>query len=129
MGTSVGALLMIVGATEPAHAVSYPFYTDCETPGVLGNGWFSDWTPKHVDMILKVNDDAADGHHVAIRFVSQDNAYNLKYWKWHHLYDGKGTTKSWTLSADDSTGHMNGVGIQVAVMEGDEQIANCTNMV
>ncbi|MDQ0961375.1 hypothetical protein QFZ66_005253 [Streptomyces sp. B4I13] len=77
-----------------------------------------------------MTDRVADGHHVAIRSVS----YNVttgkdKYWSWHHLYDGKGSQKIWETYADDSTGGLNSVGIQVAVMEGSEVISNGTNWV
>lgn len=131
LGTSVGALLLVAGAgAAPAQADGYPYYTDCELVDVFGNGWFKNWSATHVDMALKVTDEAADGHHVAIRFVSYNSTTgDYKYWSWHHLYDGNGSQQIWETYANDSTGHLNKIGIQAAVMEGSEVISNCRNMV
>lgn len=129
-GTAVAAFALVLAVESPAHAVVWDDYIDCSTPGVSGHAYFRNESAYHVDMRLTVKDEVADGHHVAIRFVSQNSTtLKYRYWTWHNVYSGKGSTKTWTTYANDSSGHINIDGIWVAVMEGSEQIGNCWNMV
>jgi hypothetical protein len=130
VGAGAGALILTVGTGSPAQAVTYPFHVNCDVFGAHGDAWFNWPSSSHVDMKLKVADTVADGHHVAVRFISHNRSTNTdKAWAWHHLYTGKDTQQTWTTYANDSGGHLNAIGFQIAVMEGSEQIGNCQQMV
>ncbi|MFD4179088.1 hypothetical protein [Streptomyces anulatus] len=128
MGTAAGAFLLVMGTASTAAAADY--WEECALVDVRGQGWFDNWTASRVDISLQVQDTKADGHHVAIRFISMDKRTNkYKSWPWRHNYDGAGTSKYWDTYASDSNGRLNSIGIQAAVMEGSEVISNCLKMV
>jgi len=100
----------------------------CRTTGANGSLTFTNPTALYTPINGWVNDNAADGHHVAIRFIS-NNTSTTKYWPWHHEYGGHGTSLVITTSATDSSGGLNYLGLQVATMEGSRVVDICTDWV
>ncbi|MFI8350919.1 hypothetical protein [Streptomyces sp. NPDC085596] len=75
-----------------------------------------------------VKDTAADGHHVAIRFVSIDEGTGwVTEWPWHSEYDGNGSTTSFTTYASPSGDDLDHIGAQVAVIEGSKIVRVCSD--
>lgn len=100
----------------------------CSVSGASGSLKFTNWTSTHVDISGWVKDNAADGHHVAIRLVSIDDSTGyVTSWPWHSNYDGNGTTTSFTTFANPSGDHLDYVGAQVAVIEGSTIVRACSD--
>ncbi|MFV5992285.1 hypothetical protein ACNPQM_07480 [Streptomyces sp. NPDC056231] len=121
----IAAAVAIPVAASPAAAA--PVGASCSITGAKGSG---SWEFVNANSIKNVNltvtDTAADGHHVAIRLLTVDRNLVSHNWTLHHLYDGKGTSHTWTTTATDTRG-LKYVYIEVSVMEGSDELAMCND--
>lgn len=125
--TVVAAVTLVGQASSPASAAVA--VASCTATGVGGSVNVDGYTAgshNYPHVYLSLTDNAADGHHVRIRFVSLSMAGPHHYYKWHALYDGKGSSKGWETSAY-SAATTAGFAVQAAVYEGDTQIRYCTD--
>ncbi|MFD7993162.1 hypothetical protein [Streptomyces mexicanus] len=101
----------------------------CSVTGASGSLSFTNWTARHVDISGWVKDTAADGRHVAIRFVSIDSGTGwVTEWSWHANHNGNGSTVSFTTYASPSGDSLDSIGAQVAVMDdGGTIVRSCTD--
>ncbi|MBY8344310.1 hypothetical protein LXH13_17025 [Streptomyces spinosirectus] len=100
----------------------------CSVTGASGSLTFTNWSSHHVDISGWVKDNAADGHHVAIRLVSIDDTTGwVTEWPWHSEYDGLGATNSFSTYASPSGDRLDYIGAQVAVIEGSKIVRDCTD--
>lgn len=115
------AALVVPAIATPAAAVS----DSCSTSGASGSFAFQ-WSGKYRLQPLQfvVSDTKADGHHVAIRLVTHKADGSVHVWGWRHNYGGSGNTQTWETYAYDSAG-IKRAGIDVAVMEGNDQLNMC----
>ncbi|WP_129307340.1 hypothetical protein [Streptomyces sp. L2] len=122
------AAVAIFATTTVTNASAAGGGAACSVTGASGSLTFSNWTAHHVNISGWVKDTAADGHHVAIRFVSiDDSAGWVTEWAWHSEYSGKGSTASFTTYASPSGDALDYIGAQVAVMEGSKIVRACTD--
>jgi len=125
----LGAALVVAITASPSQA-AVQHYASCYTTGSSGSaattGW--DYTDAGIPkVVLKVYDEAADGHHVRVRLVAS-YADSKQYFQWRANYDGYGTYKSWETYVSGS-GNIFDVAVQVATYEGNEQLSSCTKWV
>jgi len=125
-GIAATAIFTAVTVTNADAAASSTYSAACSTTGVKGALTFTNPTAVYSDISGWVTDNAADGHHVAIRLISNDTR-NTKYWPWRHEYGGSGTTLIFETYVSDSGGDLNYLGAQVAVMEGSSVVRSCTD--
>jgi hypothetical protein len=127
MGSAASFLLALV-AVPPAHAdTSNTLW--CSVSGASGTVeyWGRDSYPdKRIDLVLRVSDTAADGHHPQVRLVTEEYNGTIKRWPWHSNTDGYGTTQSWNTYAYDGYGIAK-VGVQVANFEHSTLLGSCTS--
>ncbi|MER5891997.1 hypothetical protein [Streptomyces sp. NPDC001876] len=121
---AVAVALAAVGvplAASPAAAAVTG--TSCSAKGAFGQGTWT-WNGKNSirGLNLTVTDTAADGHRVAIRLVTAGSDLDAHHWSWHHLYAGKGSSDTWSTTAEDSRG-LKRVSIEAAVFEGNDHKA------
>jgi hypothetical protein len=128
IGIAATAIFAAATVTNANAAASATYTAACSTTGANGSLTFTNPTALYTPINGWVNDNAADGHHVAIRFISNDTN-TTKYWPWHHEYNGKGSSLVVTTSATDSSGGLNYLGVQVATMEGSSVLHICTDWV
>ncbi|WP_369248539.1 hypothetical protein [Streptomyces sp. R41] len=119
----------VIAAFSIGNAYAATAVSACSTTGSSGGATFASWTSSHVDINgMNVYDTKADGHHVAIRLISS-NGSTSHYWPWHHNYGGNGTSIIFDTSASDAYGSLKKLTVEVATMEGDEELWGCTNWV
>lgn len=121
-----GAMLFLSVATSSAQAASYS--GSCSTTGAWGSYAVSGYEYGKAgipDITLKAKDTLADGHHVAVRFVTA-YADTETTWPWHHNYSGEGWTAVWDTSISGG-GQIYGVRVQVGRFEGDSLLNYCSS--
>ncbi|WP_329340319.1 hypothetical protein OG866_32705 [Streptomyces sp. NBC_00663] len=122
-----GAALAVGMAAAPASAeVSATLI--CDTTGARGVVVVNDWQNGGTSfpVSIAVGDNLADGHHVRVRVVGRAEDGDWIYWPWHANYDGNGTAKSWSSTANFSGGIYD-MGVQAARFEGDTLLNYCTD--
>ncbi|MET7985517.1 MULTISPECIES: hypothetical protein [unclassified Streptomyces] len=120
------AAVAIFATTTVTNASAASGVAACSVTGASGSFTFTNWTAHHVDISGWVKDNAADGHHVAIRLVSIDSGTGwVTEWQWHSEYDGNGSTSSFTTFASPPGDALDSVGVQVAVIEGSTIVRSC----
>ncbi|MFJ5271438.1 hypothetical protein [Streptomyces sp. NPDC088358] len=125
--TGVAAVAIFATATV-TNASAASGAAACSVTGASGSLTFTNWTAHHVDISGWVKDNAADGHHVAIRLVSIDESTGwVTDWPWHSEYDGSGATTSFTTYASPSGDALDHIGAQVAVIEGSTIVRACSD--
>ncbi|MER5612696.1 hypothetical protein [Streptomyces sp. NPDC002215] len=121
----ITSAVVIPVAASPAAAEAVG--ASCSITGAKGNG---SWEFVNANTIKNVNltvtDTAADGHHVAIQLTTVDRNLKSHSWTRHHLYDGKGSSHTWTTSATDTRG-LKYVYIEVNLMEGSDSLGMCND--
>ncbi|MGW1408118.1 hypothetical protein [Streptomyces sp. NPDC002403] len=119
----IAATVAIPATASPAAAESVG--AACSVTGASGSG---SWEFVNANSLKNVNltikDTAADGHHVAIQLHTVNRSGGSRYWTMHHLYDGKGSSHTWTTTATDNNG-IKYAYIEVWVMEGSTWLQNC----
>ncbi|GEJ98319.1 hypothetical protein ACWDU8_14300 [Streptomyces sp. NPDC003388] len=124
--TSVATVAIFAAATV-TNASAASGGASCSTNGATGSMTFTNWSDNYVDISGWVKDTAADGHHVAIQFISSSGGggiENLVHWPWRHEYGGNGSTLSFTTHASTSDNSLRYAGVHVAVWEGDKIVGN-----
>ncbi|MGC4995727.1 MULTISPECIES: hypothetical protein [unclassified Streptomyces] len=122
------AAVAIFATTTVTNASAAGGGAACSVTGASGSLTFTNWTSHHVNISGWVKDTAADGHHVAIRFVSIDDSTGwVTEWPWHSEYDGNGSTTSFTTYASPTGDDLDYIGAQVAVMEGSKIVRVCSD--
>jgi len=104
------------------------FWTEvCRTTGADGGVFASSFTPgtTKVDISLNVEDTLADGHHVAVRFVSETNSGAIRNWAWHHNFGGLNHSIEIDTTAADGEG-IRALGFEVGRFEGSRLINHCS---
>lgn len=125
--TSVAAVA-IFATTTVTDASAASGGAACSVSGASGSMTFTNWSSGYVDIQGWVKDTAADGHHVAIRFISIDQGTGwLTEWPWRTEYDGNGSTTSFTTYANPSVDDLDDIGVRVAVREGTKIVRSCTD--
>jgi hypothetical protein len=125
--TSVAAVA-IFAMTTVTNASAASGGAACSVTGASGALTFTNWSAHYVDISGWVKDNAADGHHVAIRLVSIDDSTGwVTEWPWHSEYDGNGASTSFSTYAAPSGDALDYVGAQVAVIEGNTIVRSCTD--
>ncbi|MEU1270614.1 hypothetical protein [Streptomyces sp. NPDC005799] len=122
------AAVAIFAMTTVTNASAASGGAACSVTGATGSLSFTNWSAHHVDISGWVKDTAADGHHVAIRFVSIDDSTGwVTEWPWHSEYDGNGATATVNTYASPSGDALDYIGAQVAVIEGSTIVRSCTD--
>jgi hypothetical protein len=118
----------VIAAFSISTAYAATAYSACSTTGASGGATFTNWTLSHVDIDdMNVYDTKADGHHVAIRLISGNGIGNTyHYWPWHHNYGGNSSSIAFDTSASDAYGPLRELSVEVATLEGDEELWGCT---
>ncbi|WP_328872540.1 hypothetical protein OHT76_21890 [Streptomyces sp. NBC_00287] len=120
---AVAAALLVPAIATPAAAAE----DSCATTGAEGWLKFS-WSGKYrIDPLkLMVEDQLGDGHHVAVRLVTNRADGTIHHWGWHHNYEGVDIMQVWNTYASDSAG-ITKAEIQVARMEGSTIMNLCNS--
>ncbi|MFF1839699.1 hypothetical protein ACFVXE_36880 [Streptomyces sp. NPDC058231] len=124
---AAGALLVTTLGVNPASAADR--YMSCYTTGSSGsvelNGWNA--TGPISSVVMKVYDEASDGHHARIRLATgAANGVDWNYFPWHSDTDGFGTYKTFNSSIPSvPNGHIGSVKLQVATFEHDTLLNYC----
>ncbi|MEU9476433.1 hypothetical protein [Streptomyces sp. NPDC048191] len=122
------AAVAIFATTTVTNASAASGAAACSVTGASGSLTFTNWTSHHVDISGWVKDNAADGHHVAIRLYSIDDGTGwVTDWPWHSDYDGNGSSLSFTTYASPSGDALDYIGAEVAVMEGNTIVRSCSD--
>lgn len=122
------ACLAVPAAATPAAADSM-VTGSCGVTGAYGayTGFFVSKT--RVDPLrLRALDNAADGHHAAVRLSTIRNNGDFQAWSWHHNYGGDGADQVWDTSASDTNG-IAAVRIDVGLFEGNDLLKICTSSI
>ncbi|MDX3532270.1 hypothetical protein P1P75_39225 [Streptomyces sp. ID05-39B] len=120
------ACLAIPAMASPAAADSM-VTGSCGVTGAYGayTGFFVSKT--RIDPLrLRAVDNAADGHHAAVRLSTVQNDGNLVAWSWHRNYGGNGSDQVWDTYATDAKG-IAAVRIDVGLFEGNDLLKICTS--
>ncbi|MFE7273308.1 hypothetical protein [Streptomyces sp. NPDC057623] len=127
--TALTGLILVGQASSPAHAAVA--VAGCSATGVSGTVNVDGYTAgshNYPHVYLSLADNAADDHHVRIRFISLSMAGPHTYYPWRAHYGGKGTSQGWSTSAYSAATTV-GFAVQAAVWEGNnpEPIRYCTD--
>ncbi|MGW3085938.1 hypothetical protein [Streptomyces sp. NPDC001108] len=121
----IAAAVAIPATASPAAAE--PVGAACSVTGASGSG---SWEFVNANSLKNVNltvkDTAADGHHVAIRLMTVNRSGVSHNWPLHHLYDGKGSSHTWTTTATDTNG-IKYAYVEVFLMEGSNDLQMCND--
>lgn len=99
----------------------------CTATGAYGayTGFFVSAT-KVSPLRLRVDDTAADGHHVAVRLVTVEADGDHKAWSWHHFYGTTGESTTFDTSASSTNG-IAAVRVQAGAFEGNSLESICSS--
>ena len=124
---ALSTAMVVSPAAASGHDYDYScFVTRFGDISAASGGRQADWGSKTklAYVGLFVQDNSADGHHVAVRLVTTQADGDKHYWGWHHHYDGDGTYEWWNSSAEDSGG-IKYMHFQIGVFEGNDQLGSC----
>ncbi|MFE1407027.1 hypothetical protein ACFW5D_25915 [Streptomyces sp. NPDC058770] len=121
-----GALVLVTTNPSSAASAATTKTASCSTTGASGSSktsWNGDPYAEQ-PVTLSVKDTSADGHHVRVRYLTQQQSGTTRYWSWHSNTDGNATTKSWSTTAKSDYGIW-GFGVEIARFEGDTLLNSC----
>ncbi|MFJ7996105.1 hypothetical protein ACIQ7D_02875 [Streptomyces sp. NPDC096310] len=127
LSASVGlAFFTVFTASGTAQAAGASGTITCKATGVRGEldykNWQSNSAGSTIDLGLYAYDTLADGHHVKIRFVSEDlNGYKT-YWPWRSWYGGNDTGRAWYTYASNGAHGLYAISLEVARFEGSTKL-------
>ncbi|MFJ5225477.1 hypothetical protein [Streptomyces sp. NPDC088400] len=126
---AAAAITLTLTASGTAQADGFEGTLACSTTGAKGSIYYNNWhgPDATINMSISLNDTAADGHHVRVRFLSKNTFGTTKYWAWRSITGGSGTGNAWYTTASDSGGLFD-IGVQVARFEGDQMLNSCTDV-
>ncbi|MDT0478049.1 hypothetical protein RM863_38635 [Streptomyces sp. DSM 41014] len=119
--------VLVLATANPSSAATNRT-ASCSTTGAKGystTAWTGD-PYQEQSVTLGVTDTSADGHHVRVRYLTQQQSGATRYWQWHSNTDGNGTSKTWYTSAKSDYGIW-GFGVEIARFEGDTLLNSCVD--
>ncbi|WP_406368213.1 hypothetical protein [Streptomyces sp. NBC_01546] len=128
LAASVSFAILATAATAGTAQAESRGTISCSTTGAEGEVNWSHWASDYssIDLGLHVIDTAADGHHVKVRFVSENLGHVRTYWPWRSFYDGSGAGQAWYTSAQNGRNGIYILGMQVARYEGNTMLNSRT---
>lgn len=125
---SATALAAVAASTAPAAASSGT--ASCSTTGASGSSYTSNSsTYGKADVVLRVKDTLADGHHVRVRYLTLTASFSVKKWSWHSETGGNGSSLVYNTTAQDSVNGIADYGVEIARFEGSTLLNSCTDWV
>ncbi|MFJ8978933.1 hypothetical protein [Streptomyces sp. NPDC102282] len=126
IGTILAATALTVAVASSAPAAAAGGTASCSTTGADGYSYTTNaslWGK--ADVVLRVTDTLADGHHVRVRYVTLTNYFSTKKWAWHSETGGKGSTLVYNTTAQDTDQGIADFGVEIARFEGDTLLNSC----
>lgn len=128
LALATGALILATANPSGASTAADTRTASCSTTGASGSSK-TQWTGNAYDtqkVTLSVKDTKADGHHVRVRYLTQQQSGTPRYWPWRSNTDGNGTTKVWETTAKSEYGIW-GWGVEIARFEGSTLLNSCVD--
>lgn len=118
---------LVLATANPSSAATTRTAT-CSTTGASGyskTAWTGDPYGEQ-SVTLSVKDTSADGHHVRVRYLTQQQSGTTRHWPWRSNTEGKGTTSTWSTTAYSTYGIW-GFGVEIARFEGSTLLNSCVD--